>query len=142
MMVPWSMLHQRSLPRPILFRMIPGTITAMVVLTCPQLLSHSFLLTLPHPLSPLPIHLPCQFSHLPIFHIIILHPLSPLSTCCQFPNLSLHQHQLPPPMDQIHPPCRSSHLLFICIIPRRFSLLRIVHIIIPLPSSPLLCLKR
>jgi hypothetical protein len=38
--------------------------------------------------------------------------------------------------------CRFSLLLFIHIIPRRFSLLRFVQRNLSLPASPLLCLKR
>jgi len=157
-----SILHQRSLPRPLSFRMISGTITAMVVLICPHFLSLSFLLILPsHPpyfhsssvletnnasksnsvwndgitinnsiLSSMPVHPPPHFSH------IIPHWLPPLSIHHQFWKLSTHQHQVPPWMNPILLPCRFSLLLFIHIIPHRFSLHRFICIIVPLPSSP------
>ena len=85
MMGGWSILHQRSLPRPWL---ISGTVTYKVFLTCPHLLSLGFLVITPHPSSPLSVHhpfwnpiplgmmtqpltipvfLPCQCSHLLIF---------------------------------------------------------------------------
>jgi hypothetical protein len=152
----WSILHQRSLPRPLAFRMISGTITYKVFLTCPHHLSLGFLIT-PHPSSPLSVHhpcrnpiglgmmtqpltisvfLPCQCSHLLIFHIIIPRPLSPLSRHRQFWNLSIHQHPVPPRMSPILLPHRFSLLIFNHIIPRRFSLLRFVQSNLLLPSSP------
>ena len=94
----WSILHQRSLPRPLSFRMISGTITYKVVLTCPHHLSLGFLVITPHPSSLLSIHHPFrnpirlgmmtqpltisvfllyQCSHLLIFHIIIPPPIVP-----------------------------------------------------------------
>ena len=133
----------------------------MVFLTCPHLLSLGFLLILPCRSSPLSIHhpfwketmhqnrilfqmmaqplaipffLPCQCSHLLIFHVMVPHPSSPLSIR-QFPNLSIH-HQVPPEMNPIHLPCRFSLLHIIHIFPHRLSLLRIIHINLPLPSSP------
>ncbi len=163
MMGGWSILHQRSLPRPLSFRMISGTITYKVVLTCPHHLSLGFLVITPHLSSPLSIHhpcrnpiwlgmmtqpltisvfLPCQCSHLLIFHIIIPCPSSPLSSHCQFWNLSIHQHQVPPRMNPILLPCKFSLLLLIHIIPCMFSLLRFFQSNVLLPSSPLLCLKR
>ena len=86
--------------------------------------------------------LPCQCSHLLIFHIIIPCPSSPLSSHCQFWNLSTHQHQVPPRMNPILLPCKFSLLLLIHIIPCMFSLLRFFQSNVLLPSSPLLCLKR
>ena len=133
----------------------------MVFLTCPHLLSLGFLLILPCRSSPLSIHhpfwketmhqnrilfqmmaqplaipffLPCQCSHLLIFHVMVPHPSFPLSIR-QFPNLSIH-HQVPPEMNPIHLPCRFSLLHIIHIFPHRLSLLRIIHINLPLPSSP------
>ena len=138
--------------------MISGTITYKVFLTCPHLLSLGFRVITPHPLSPLSIHhpfwspiplgmmtqpltipvfLPCQYSHLLVFHIIIPRPSSPLSIHHQYWNLSIHQQQVPRPrMNPILLPRRFSLLLFIHIIPLRFSLLRIVQSNLPLPSSP------
>jgi hypothetical protein len=83
-----------------------------------------------------------QCSHLLIFHIIIPRPSSPLSSHRQFWNLSIHQHQVPPRMNPILLPRGFSLLIFIHIIPRRFSLLRFVQSNLPLLSSPLLFLKR
>ncbi len=152
-----SILHQRLLPRPLSFRMISGTITYKVVLTCPHHLSLGFLVITPHPSSLLSIHHPFrnpirlgmmtqpltisvfllyQCSHLLIFHIIIPRPSSPLSSHRQFWNLSIHQHQVPPRMNPILLPRGFSLLIFIHIIPRRFSLLRFVQSNLPLLSSP------
>ena len=72
----------------------------------------------------------------PHFHIIIPRPSSPLSSHCQFWNLSIHQHQVPPRMNPILLPRGFSLLIFIHIIPRRFSLLRFVQSNLPLLSSP------
>ena len=156
MMGGWSILHQRSLPRPPSFRMISGTITCKVFLAFPHHLSLIFLLITPRPSSPLSIHhpcwnpirlgmmtqpltisvfLPCQCSHLLIFHIIIPCPSSHLSSHRQFWKLSIHQ-KVPPRMNPNLLPCSFSLLLFIHIIPHRFSLLRFVQSNLRLPSRP------
>jgi len=150
--------HDGGAVYPPSFRMIAGTLTLKDFLTCPHLLSLSFIVLAPqYPSSPLTIHhplwnriplgmmaqpltirvfLPCQCSHLPIFHIITPHLSSPLYVHRQFWSLSIHQHQVPPRMNPIILPRRFSLLLCIHIIQRRFSLLHIVQSNLPLTSSP------